>query len=456
MTLSNYIETDRGFYRKLITIALPVAMQSVITTGVNLVDTIMLGQLGEEALSASSLANQFINLFVFLCMGISMGSSVLTSRFWGAQDKTSLKKVITIALRFGVLLALAFTELNVLIPEQILRLYSDEQPVILSSAEYLRWSTITYLLMALTTVSTNIMRSVDLSKIPFIASVSAFAVNIGANYIFIFGKFGAPAMGVAGAALGTVIARVVETGVICGYFFCIDKSVGYRIKDILSPCRELVWEYLRISVPVMLSDGLLGVGESVLAMVMGHIGSQFVSANAITMVVQRVSTIFITGIAFASCFIIGQTLGQGEMKAAKRQGWTFFLLGIVIGMLAGGIIFLLRTPVINAYNITEETKEIAYQLMDAISLIVIFRSTNSILTKGVLRGGGDTRFLLIADTSTMWILAIPIGALAGLVWHLSPFWVFICLHMDQIVKAVWCVFRLKSDKWIKKIKGATQ
>lgn len=454
MNLSNYIETDRGFYRKLVTIALPVALQSVITTGVNLVDTIMLGQLGEDALSASALGNQFINLFIFLCMGISMGSSVLTSRFWGAQDMTSLKKVISIALRFGILLALIFTMLNVMIPEQIMRLYSDEETVILAGTDYLRWSTATYLLMALTTVSTNIMRSVELSRIPFIASISAFAVNIGANYVFIFGKLGAPAMGVAGAALGTVIARVVETGVICGYFFCIDKSMRYRVRDVFSPCRELVWEFMRISVPVMFSDGLLGVGESVLAMVMGHIGSQFVSANAITIVVQRVSTIFITGIAFASCFIIGQTLGQGETRAAKRQGWTFLFLGIIIGAVAGGIIFIIREPVITAYNISDETKNIAYQLMDAISLIVIFRSTNTILTKGVLRGGGDTRFLLIADTATMWALAIPIGGLAGLVWHLPPFFVFIGLHADQIIKAIWCVFRMKSDKWVKKIKGA--
>ena len=451
-----YIETERSFYKDLIRIALPVALQNVITTGVNLMDTIMLGQLGETALSASSLANQFITLFLFLCMGISMGASVLTSRYWGAKDLGSLKKVVTITLRFGIILALVFTIANVAVPRQIMTMYTKDLDVIDAGTSYLLWSSVTYLLVGLSTVLTNIMRSVDLPHIPFISAISAFFINVGANYIFIFGKLGAPAMGVAGAAIGTSIARLVEFGIIFGFFLFKDKNVHYRIKDMLLPCKNLIPEFLRISIPVMFSDGLLGIGENVLAIVMGHIGSAFVSANAITMVVQRISTIFITGLSFSSCFIIGKTLGKGNLESAKRQGNTFLLLGLTIGLLAGGIIFLIRTPVIHAYNITQTTMDIAEQLMDAISIIIIFRATNSILTKGVLRGGGDTRFLFLADTLTMWCIAIPLGACAGLVFHWSAFWVFICLHLDQIIKAIWCIIRLHSGKWIKKIRSESE
>lgn len=141
------------------------------------------------------------------------------------------------------------------------------------------------------------------------------------------------------------------------------------------------------------------------------------------------------------------------MEDAQRQGYTYAILGLVIGILASVIILFIAAPVINAYNISAETREIAFELMDAVSIIIIFRSTNSILTKGVLRGGGDTKFLLVADMSTMWLLAVPLGALAGLVLKLPAFWVYLFLHCDQIVKAVWCVFRLKSEKWIKKVKG---
>lgn len=448
------LETDPSFYRRLFKIAVPVILQSLITTGVNLVDNIMLGQLTETALSAATQANQFINLFVFAIMGISMGSSVLSSRFWGAKDIPSLKKVITIALRFGLLLGLLFTLADVLLPEKIMRLYFSpaETAEISAGAVYLRWSTATFLLMSVSFVLTNIMRSAGLTHVPLIASLSAFSINIGANYIFIFGKLGAPAMGVAGAALGTLIARVVETGIIAAFFFR-DKTISYRLRDLLLPCRELVGEFLRISIPVLLSDTMLGLGDNALAMIMGRIGSGFVTANSITMVVQRVSTIFITGLSFSGCFLTGQVLGEGRREAAKRQGNTYLLLGIVIGLAAAGIIRLISGKVIGAYNITPETGGIARELMNGVCIIVVFRSANSILTRGVLRGGGDTQFLLLADMSTMWVLAVPLGAIAGLYLHLNAFYTYLCLYSDQVAKAVWCVFRLRSGKWIKKIKG---
>ena len=448
------IETDKNFYKKMLQTALPIAVQSVIMTGVNMVDTIMLGALGETALSASSLATQFVQLFTFLCMGISMGASVLTSRYWEAHNFDSLRKTITVALRFTVVLGILFTILDGFFPQQIMQLYSNEADVVLGGTIYLKWSIPTFLLMALSTVTTNILRSAGMAMVPLVASAVSFAINIGANYIFIFGKMGAPAMGVAGAALGTVIARVVEIGVICGYFFFVDQKIGYRLRYFFTSCSDLVSEFLRTSVPVMFSDGLLGIGESTLAIIMGHIGSQFVSANAITTVVQRVSTVFITGVSFAGCFIIGQTLGEHRMDAVKRQSNTMLLIGTVIGCAAAVIIQLLSGPVINYYNIADETKEIAQQLMDVISIIIIFRSTNSVLTKGVLRGGGDTRFLLVADAVTMWCLAIPLGYVGGILLNIPPFWIYMCLHCDQIVKAFLAVWRLRSGKWIKKVRGA--
>lgn len=452
--IEKYVETDPKFYKRLLMIAVPVILQSLITTGVNLVDNIMLGQLTETALSASTQANQFISLFTFTIMGISMGSSVLSSRFFGAKDTRSLKKVITIALRFGLILGVLFTLVDIFLPRQIMSLYikQEERGVIEAGVTYLRWSTVTFLLMSVSFVCTNIMRSAGLTHVPLLASACAFSVNIGANYIFIFGKLGAPAMGVAGAALGTVISRLVETGIILTFFFR-DKTIHYRPRDFLMPCGDMISEFIRISVPVMLSDTLLGLGDNVLAIIMGQIGSAFVSANSITMVIQRISTIFITGLAFSSCFLTGQVLGERRVKAAQKQGYTYLILGLIIGTLAAVIIQIISGPVVNAYKISDETKGIAFELMNAVSIIIIFRSTNSILTKGVLRGGGDTKFLLAADMSTMWLVAVPLGALAGLVFHFEVFWIYIFLHSDQIIKAIWCVIRLKSGKWIKKVKG---
>lgn len=454
MKLAHAIETDPKFYRRLLSIALPLAAQNIITVGVNLVDNMMLGQLGEVAMSASTQANHFISLFQFCIMGISMGSAVLTARFWGAKDIRSLKQAVTIALRIAALMAVGITAISAMFAEPILRLYSKDPMVIYEGVRYLIWSLPTFLLTALATVCTNVLRSVNMGKIPLIASIAAFAVNIGANYIFIFGKAGAPAMGVAGAALGTVIARVLETTIICGYFFFRDSRISYRVRDLFGRCRGLVSEYLRTSMPVLVSDGLLGIGDNALAVIMGRIGDQFVAATSIINVTQRLTTILISSISFASCFMIGQVLGTGDVPKAKKQGTTFFGLGVVIGILAALLVQLIKTPIINIYNITEETRTIAFALMNSISLIIVFRATNSILTKGVLRAGGDTRFLMVADVLFLWIVAIPLGALTGIVWKLPPFWVYLFLYSDQILKAIWCVFRLHGGKWIKHISGS--
>ena len=442
---------DREFYKTVAVIAIPISLQSLITIGVNMMDTIMLGSMGEVALSASSLANQFINIFHICCMGIGMGASVLTSRFWGMQDKDSLRKTITIMYRLCFVFGLLFTAATIIAPDALMRIYTSDEEVIRAGVSYFRWSVPCYWLLGFSLTTTIVLRSVGQVKLPLLCSVIAFFINIFFNWVFIFGKLGAPRMEVAGAAVGTLISRTFEFLFICGYFLFFDKKVSYRVKMILMKCGDLLKDYLRISIPVLVSDGLLAFGNSAVAMVMGRIGKEFVSANAITMVVQQLSTVFIQGISNASSIITGHTLGAGDTERAQRQGVTFLGLGTVIGVLAGGRIMILSWPVINCYNVTGETKAIAEQLMLAVGVIVIFQSMNSILTKGVLRGGGDTKFLMLADILFLWIASIPLGYLAGLVWHLPAFWIYTFLKIDQFIKAVWCVFRLGSKKWIKKI-----
>ena len=263
-------------------------------------------------------------------------------------------------------------------------------------------------------------------------------------------------MGVAGAALGTLIARAFEFIMIDGYVFFVDKKIGYRIRDLLGKCSDMLREYLRVSIPVLVSDTLLGLGNSAVAIVMGHIGSSFVSANAITTVTQQLSTVFISGISQSSCMVIGHTLGEGDVQRAKTEGNTFLMLGTAIGVLAGGFIMLISPLIISFYNITPETKAIAQELMLAIGLIVVFQSMNSILTKGVMRGGGDTKFLMVADILFLWIVSIPVGAIAGLVLHLPAFWIYVCLKLDQIIKAIWCIGRFRSNLWIKAVHGVSR
>ena len=205
---------------------------------------------------------------------------------------------------------------------------------------------------------------------------------------------------------------------------------------------------------MLVSDSLLALGNNAVAMIMGRIGEAFVAANSVTTVVQQLSSVLTTGISNASGIITGHTMGEGDYEKAQKQGYTFLFLGFVIGCGAALVILLLRAPIINYYEVSAEAKAIAWDLMDAITMIIIFQSMNSILTKGVLRAGGDTKFLMAGDILFLWVASIPLGYLAGLVFHWSSFWIYTMLKIDQIIKCVWCYFRLRSGKWLKKIKKA--
>ena len=445
---------DKSFYKQALAIAIPISIQSMITIGVNLMDNIMVGSLGETVLSGTSLANQYVSIFHICCMGIGMGTSVMTARFWGMRDLEALKKSITLMLRFCIGLAILFTIPAILMSPALMRLYTPDKSVIAQGILYYRWIWPCFILQGMSLTCTIVLRSVGQVKLPLYSSIGAFFVNIFFNYVFIFGKFGMPRMEIQGAAIGTLIARLFEFCIICGFFFLGDKRIGYRIRDIGKRCRELFWEYVNIGVPVFISDALLALGSTAVAMIMGRISKEFVSANSITFVTQQLSTVMIQGVCQAGCIVTGHTLGRGDKKKAQEQAWTFLLLGIIIGAVAGVIIMVISETVIGCYNIQEETKVIARQLMAAISIIVVFQSTNSIMMKGVLRGGGDTKFLMVADILFLWVVSVPLGALAGLYWRMSAFWIYFFLKIDQVLKSFWCVFRLKSEKWMKGISGS--
>ncbi len=447
------------FYKTVFSLALPIALQSLIAIGVNMLDTIMVGELGEKALSSTSLANSFISIYHIFCMGLGMGASVLVSRYWGMktahfdEEKASvaLKQTVCLMLRLAVGLASLFALITLIMPKTLMRMYTDDPEIIDLGAVYFKWSIVTYFFLGTSLVTTIVLRSVGQVRLPLFVSIGAFFVNLLANYAFIFGKLGMPRMEVAGAALGTLIARLFEAGMILGYLFIRDKKILFRIRDLFMKTGSLLGEYIRISIPVLISDGILAIGNNSVAMVIGHLGATFVAANAITNVTQQLSTVVIQGVSQAGAIVTGQTLGSEGKEKTMSQGWMFLGLGFGLGAISALFIMIASSPIINAYNISDETKHIAHQLMNAISLIIVFRATNSIMTKGVLRGGGDTKMLMITDNVFLWILSIPLGILAGFVFHRSAFWIYVALKSDDIVKTIWCVFRLKSEKWIKKI-----
>lgn len=447
--MSRLFVKEKSFYKLILSIAVPVVLQNMITIGVNIMDTLMLGNYGEVQLSASSLANEFINIYHIMCMGMSMGAAVLTAQYYGAGNNPSLKKIVTIVLRMGLVIAAAFTVVTLLFPEELMRLYTPDEAVIEKGVLYFRISAVTYVLLGVSLILTNILRTVHQVRFPLVLSIVTFFVNVFFNWVFIYGRLGAPEMQIEGAALGTVIARLVECGSLVTYFFVFDKRIGYRIKDLFMKCGDHVRVYITYAIPVMVSDTLLALGNSAVSIIMGHIGASFVAANSIISQTVRLSTVFNQGLSSASSVITGNTLGKGERDKAYHQGVTFLCLSILIGLAAAVIILLISPLLVESFNITQETKDIAYQLMASVSVMMVFQTVQSVLTKGVLRGGGDTRFLMLADILFLWLASIPLGYLCGLVWHLSPFWIYAALKIDWVIKSVWCIFRLRSKKWIR-------
>ncbi len=459
-------QKNPAFYKGVFALALPIALQSLISIGVNMLDTIMVGNLGETALSATSLANSFISIYHIFCMGLGMGASVLVSRYWGmkkaagddeeksvqaAEAGHALKQTVCLMLRITLGLAAIFALLTLIMPTTLMKMYTSDSEIIKLGDVYFRWSVVTYFFLGTGLVTTIVLRSVGQVRLPLYVSIGAFFVNLGANYTFIFGKFGAPRMEVAGAALGTLIARLFEAAMILGYLFGVDKKIRFRLRDLFMKTSSLLGEYIRISIPVLVSDAILAIGNNSVAMVIGHLGAAFVAANAITSVTQQLSTVVIQGVSQAGAIVTGQTLGLGDRHKTMDQGWMFFGLGLALGAVSAAFIMAASHPIISTYKVSAETVNLAGQLMAAISFIIIFQATNSIMTKGVLRGGGDTKMLMLADNIFLWVLAIPLGILAGFVFHWSAFWIYVCLKSDQIVKTFWCLGRLKSEKWIKKI-----
>lgn len=441
----------REFGKSVVSIALPISLQSLITIGVNMIDNIMVGSLGENAISGASLSNQFFNLFYIACMGLAMGGSIMTARYWGSDDHFSLKKTVSLVLRICSVLALLFTMVTALFPQGIMRLYTNDTEVIAQGVLYLKWQIPCYLFFGLSLTCTNLLRSVGQVKIPLYSSIGAFAIKAVMNYGLIFGNLCMPALALEGAAISTMLARCFEFLFICGYFILFDRKIAYRWKDFTQKYRSVIREYINVGMPVFCSDVIMAVANTLLAMIMGRIGKSFISAYSITTVTLQFSTVLLQGLSNAACILTGHTLGKGDAPGTVRQTRAFLLLALAVGFLASATILVIKDGIIGLYNITDETRSNANQLMYAISIFVVFQAMNYVLSRGILRGGGDTQFLMASDAVFLWTLSIPLAYLSGLVWKSSAFTVYALINVDLVCKTILCLFRLRSGKWMKKI-----
>lgn len=449
-TTKPHLVKERSFYKLLFTLALPVTLQNIVIFLTQMLDTVMLGELGDVAMSAASLANQPFFIFNMLTFGLGSGAAVITAQYWGKSDLRPIKRIITMIVTFSVTFGLIVAGIVLFFPGFVMSIFTNDPLVIEKGCEYLRIIAFSYVFFGFTNAFYTVMRSVETVKIAVISNLIALAVNGTLNYILIFGKFGAPAMGVKGAALATLIARAIEFSIAFCFMLFVDKKVQIRFKDFLKFDKVLLKDMTKVSLPVIANELMWALGTSMQARLLGMLGTNAVAANSIISVVQQLSTVAVFGVASSAAVMIGKSIGEGNMQKARDRGHTFKIISVIFGVVVSVAILLLRNVAVDFYNVSAETKELAHNMIYVAALIGLFVSISAIGIVGILRGGGDAKFSLWSEMIALWVFAVPLAYFVAFVLGWPVVAVFAVMKIDEPIKTVIILFRMHGSKWIKK------
>ncbi|MDM0497106.1 MATE family efflux transporter [Clostridium perfringens] len=442
------ITRDKRFYRLLFSIALPIAVQNLITFMVSMVDTLMVGALGEIQLSAVSIANNLFFVLTILMFGLAGGSNIMISQYWGKGNIKTIHKILAIMYRVCLLITGIFIFIAVFLPKYFMGIFTTDKAVIDFGASYLRIVCIGYLFYSITNCTIMMLRSVKTVSISIIVYTASLVVNSILNWILIFGNLGAPELGIRGAAIATVCARITEFSIVLVFMFIYERKIGLKLEHLLKLDKEILKDYVGLCTPVLCNELLWAIGASMISVIVGRMGTEVVAANSINGVAHQFVTVFIFGMSNATAVIIGNTIGEGKKEKAKEYAYSIGVFSVVMGCISGLMILLIKPFVVNFYNVSYSTKLIAMEIMTVTSGIIVFQSLASNFMMGVLRGGGDAKFVLINDLIFMWLVAIPGGFFVAFVLELPVALVFLVIKCDEILKSLTSVYRVISGKWV--------
>lgn len=448
--------TSKRFYKNTIAIAIPIALQNLITYGTSMMDTIMLGRADDTGtlLSASSLANQPFFLLSLICFGLSGASLVLSSQYWGKRDLKAVRLIYSIILKAAFTISFLMAAVVLIFPEWVMGLYSNNSDIIAAGAQYLRILGWAYVFFGVENTMLCSIRSVELVKISVVVNMTSFCMNVFLNWVLIFGNLGAPALGIQGAAIATLAARLSEFVITFVYLFFIDKRLRFRPKDFLLFDATMAKDLFKHGLPVLLNEMFWSLGITMQAAILGHISYSAgdpVAANSIASMIQQLSTVAIFGISNAAGVVIGKSIGEKRLEDTKRQADTFIAMGIVVGAIACAFILVMKNIVVGFYTVPDETKELARQLITVIAFVTFFSSMSSVEIVGILRGGGDTRFCLWAEMLALWATAIPLAFCASTFLQWSVPVVLMCMKIDEPIKVIASLIRILKGKWIREL-----
>lgn len=449
MTLEN--SDAKMFFKSMLAIALPIALQNLIAAGLNMVDTIMIGQLGEAEIAAVGLANQVTFLLHLFLFGISSGSAIFTAQYWGIRDVRNVRRILGISLFTGLSISLIFAMSAFTMPVHILRIFTKDSVVLALGSQYLTIIGISFIMMSISFTFASVLRSTGQVKLPMYISAFALLVNTVLNFLLILGNFGFPALGVRGAAIATVIARSLEVLLYLGIIYASKNVLAAKPKELF----DLNWQYIRrvyrTVMPVVINESLWAVGVTMYIVVYARMGTDVVAAINIASTIERLAFVAFIGIANAAAVILGNQIGAGNTETAYRYGLKSAWIGPTLGIAVGLLLIAASPLVLSFYQITDSVYNTARGILIVYGLALPIRVFNMINIVGILRSGGDTRFTLFLDITGVWMISVPLAFLGGLVWGLPVQTVVILVILEELYKLIFGVRRFISRKWINRL-----
>lgn len=441
---------DRSFYRSLFFLAIPISLQNLVTFSVNFADNLMVGTLGDNAISGVYMGNQLQTVLQMFVGGIEGAILILAAQYWGKKDTVSIRKVVSIGVKVAVGIGLVMTLVSVLFPSQIISIFTPDSGVIEQGADYLRIVGLTYIFFCITQVMIASMRSVETAKIGLYVSFLALAVNVSLNYILIFGKLGFPALGVKGAAIATLVSRILEAAVATFYVFFVDKKLRLKFRDLLQTDAGLLRDFIRYGLPVIGGQVVWSVNMLANSMILGRFNAEVIAAASIAGMLHNLIYVWMNGLSSAVGVVTGKTVGAGLYEKMKEYAKTVQVIFLIVGLVSGLLVFLARDGFISLYGTSPQAQEYARQFINVISITIIGTCYQAACLFGLVKSGGDISFVFKNDTIFVFGVVLPSALIA--LWVGAPVWVvFACLKCDQILKCFVAVVKINRFNWMKNL-----
>lgn len=444
---------DRKFYRTFSVLCLTLMLEQAAILSVNLADNIMLGRYAEDSLTGVVAVNQIQFVLQQVVYAISNGMIILGSQYWGQHRTAEIRKLSSIAMRLTLLIVIALFLVVSFFPRQVLGIFTTDSAIISEGIRYLEILRFSYLFFGISAVLLGTMRVAESVQIALGVSILSLLLNCGINYVLIFGHLGAPELGVRGAAIGTLVARIVECLIFIWFAFVRDRRIGLKLPDFLHIDRSMTCDFLRVATPVILTQTLWGLSNALQTVILGHMSSTAIAAQSISSNVFQLLKVTSVGAASAASIIIGKTIGEGgDLRRIREYSRTLQVMFICIGLVLGAAMFVIRIPLLRIYNkISLDTRTLANTYMLIQSLVLVTMSYQMPVNGGIIRGGGDTKFIMFVDLFSIWGIVLPLSFLAAFVWNLSPVVVLLLLNSDQIFKCIPAFIRVNSYRWVRRL-----